>query len=166
VAIISKIGENVIQNGECCSLVSVSDKLFAATSAFDIIIYKIENFKSFTNNKILKGHSNWVQQLTNCGSDKLLSCSLDKLCKLWCAQTSECLRTFSGHSDTVHSILLLDGNRFLSGSSEMKLWNIENGECLQTTPTDLSKSILKITKFTENKILVVGLSKAIEVYSC
>ncbi|KAL6901203.1 WD40-repeat-containing domain protein [Trichoderma evansii] len=61
--------------------------------------------------------------------------SEDMTFKLWDSTTSECLRTFQGHTDFVLSVAFShDSKLVLSGSSDytIKLWDSTTGECLQT----------------------------------
>lgn len=64
--------------------------------------------------------------------------------KLWDVATGECLQTFEGHTNLVHSVCLSTDGRFaLSGAGKvtgkditpdytLKLWDVSTGKCLQT----------------------------------
>ncbi|KAI3655646.1 hypothetical protein MP638_002240, partial [Amoeboaphelidium occidentale] len=49
--------------------------------------------------------------------------------------TANCLKTLSGHQDTVFSVAIMPGEkRIVSGSRDktIKVWDIETGRCLKT----------------------------------
>lgn len=55
--------------------------------------------------------------------------------RVWNAQTGDCLRTFSGHNNTVNSVACsADGRLIVSGSDDgtVKVWNCQTGSHLQT----------------------------------
>jgi WD40 repeat protein len=63
--------------------------------------------------------------------DGLLSGDNDGLVHLWDWRKSECVATFSGHTQVVEDIRVLPGERFLSASTDfsMRLWELETGRC-------------------------------------
>ena len=63
----------------------------------------------------------------------LVSGSSDNSIRLWDLETGECLRTFTGHTDTVRCVQF-DGSIVISGSMDrtLRIWNRNSGECLRT----------------------------------
>ena len=56
----------------------------------------------------------------------------DRTAKLWEVATGRCVRTYSGHSDSVQScVLSADGGRLVTGSNDgtVKLWATASGRC-------------------------------------
>lgn len=63
-----------------------------------------------------------------------LSGSEDKNLQLWNIETGECVRTFEGHTESVHSVAFTpDSEQVLSGSwdNTIRLWNVGTGECIR-----------------------------------
>jgi hypothetical protein len=63
-----------------------------------------------------------------------LSASGDKSIKEWDRQAGECTRTYTGHTDSIRALAVLEGNRFLSASADksIKEWDRQAGECTRT----------------------------------
>jgi WD40 repeat protein len=80
---------------------------------------------------ILKGHTDSVYCIIECGERDVLTCSRDKTICRWNRFTGELIRTYSGHSDAVNCILFsIKTNVMFSGSDdkEIFLWHVETGE--------------------------------------
>jgi WD40 repeat protein len=97
-----------------------------------------------TNEKSLKtivGHNGIVYALVMTSTGKLASASADKTIKLWDLDTLECLKTITGHEDSVRSLISgKNDDQLISGSSDkfIKVWSIENSACLTTLSGHLS----------------------------
>ena len=65
----------------------------------------------------------------------LASGSSDESIKIWNIDTGECIRTLTGHTNSVYSLQLLANNKLASGSSDatIKIWNVDTGECCVAT---------------------------------
>jgi WD40 repeat protein len=75
-----------------------------------------------------------------------LSGSEDKTVKLWKTQTGKCLKTLTGHSNSVDSAnFSTDSLLIVTGSDDktVKLWKTQTGECLKTFSghTDFVRSV-------------------------
>ena len=93
-----------------------------------------------------KGYS----QLVAFSSDGqiLASCDSEHCIKLWDRHSGECLKILSGHTGLINSLSFAAGdprrgyaesNRQIVSSSAdetMRIWNIENGECVQTLASE------------------------------
>jgi WD40 repeat protein len=58
-----------------------------------------------------------------------------QLSKVWDVGSGECVKTLSGHSESVLSVSFSpDGSLLASGSSDetVKVWNVGSGECVKT----------------------------------
>jgi len=64
---------------------------------------------------------------------QLYAGSMNKTIKMFDADTGDCVRTFSGHTDMVNSLALSDdGNMLLScGDQTVRLWDTATGTCLK-----------------------------------
>ena len=63
-------------------------------------------------------------------SDKIVTGSFDKTCKLWCSETGKCYHTFRGHtSEVVYVSFNPQSTLIASGSMDMtaRLWDVEHG---------------------------------------
>ena len=60
----------------------------------------------------------------------MLTGSADKSIRLW--NGSQTVRVFTGHTDCVRALAVVDGSKFLSGSNDatIRLWSVADGECL------------------------------------
>ena len=76
-----------------------------------------------------------LQCSNQCGWSTLVSGSLDQTIKVWELSTGKEMRTFRGHTDTVHSIAMsADGETLVSGSWDqtIKVWELSTGKEMQT----------------------------------
>ncbi|KAI8049268.1 WD40-repeat-containing domain protein [Syncephalis plumigaleata] len=69
--------------------------------------------------------------------DRLFSGSSDKTIKVWDANTFENLATFTGHTNNINSITVLQDNHIVTASSDrtLKIWDTVTGQCTRTIPT-------------------------------
>ncbi len=70
-----------------------------------------------------------IHDLYSC-SDKIVTSSFDKTCKLWCAETGKCYHTLRGHtSEVVHASFNPQSTLIASGSMDMtaRLWDVQHG---------------------------------------
>jgi hypothetical protein len=79
----------------------------------------------------LNGHTRVVRCIIECEDTDVLTCSYDRTIRLWNRLTGECIRSYSGHSDWVRSIVYdRKTKRIFSGSDDCTIivWNAETGE--------------------------------------
>ncbi|WP_077920334.1 cytochrome D1 domain-containing protein [Spirosoma sp. 209] len=98
--------------------------------------------------RIFRGHTNMVESVVFSPDGQFLlmgdakggaysrqSNERDNTLKLWDVQTGQFLRTFTGHTNAVHSVAISsDGRYALSGSYDetVKLWEVETGRDVRT----------------------------------
>ena len=98
-----------------------------------ITIWNLDSNKFVTT---LFGHSKNITCLETIDENRFASGSYDRTIKIWDANKFVCLKTLAVHLFGVESLKMLPSNRLASGSfdfdADIKIWNIESGECLQT----------------------------------
>ena len=82
----------------------------------------------------LEAHSDFVRCLEKIDDNRFASGSDDKTVKIWDANYFVCLKTLiTGHQSGISCLKSLPSNRLATGSFlNIKIWNIESGECMQT----------------------------------
>ena len=143
----------------CMTLISVNE--LAVSSYKNINIYSFDNVtnNSFFIIKKLKGHTDWVKdiKLMNKNNDLLVSCSGDKDVRLWGISQENCLKIFTGHSDTIWSILILSEKIFVSAGKELIFWDIDSNEVIHSIKLDQSETtICSLIKNGSNDLLFAG----------
>jgi len=97
--------------------------------------HHLRAFTGHTENENLFGSTSVRSVSLGSNGTRMLSGSDDKTLKLWNVDTGRCLRTFSGHKDSIFSVdLSKDGRWALSGSADgtLKLWDVTSGNCVRT----------------------------------
>ncbi len=95
----------------------------------------------------MRGHKIWAWSVVfHIDSITLATAGRDKIIYLWNIETSQCLRSFEGHTDGVRSLAFnSDGSILASGSSDktVRLWDVNTGECRQILEehTDIIRSV-------------------------
>ena len=150
--------------GNWC-ICSIKDNEFAASSLNDINIFKYDlNENAFEITRKLQGHKCIVRDIKLIKSIKyiLISCSDDKTIKLWDVfqNSNTLLKTFSGHSLNVMSLLVISEEIFISGGffGEVNVWNINQNEKLyQIDKKQLeNKHVYSICKLSKNSFACSG----------
>ena len=121
----------------CCSSSPNENKIIIGFRTGDISIFDLveqNDNENKTSTKLINAHTKLVLSLKMANNSKFISSSADSLIKIWCLNTTSCLRTLYGHSQYVYCLELMnDGITLLSGSEDktIKVWNIETGICLK-----------------------------------
>ena len=141
----------------CMKLVSKNE--LAVSSHKDINIYYFDE-KSFNVIKTLKGHTDWVMDIKvmDNSKDLLVSCSHDKDCRLWSISQGNCLRVFKGHGDQIWSMEILSEKIFVSASTEIIFWDIDNTEFIRSIKPDdqLGGMIYSLIKNDRHELIFAG----------
>ena len=89
---------------------------------------------TFTVEKPLEGHSDFVRAVCRLAAHTLASGSTDHTIKIWDLTTATCRKTLRGHSNSVTAVCRLDAHTLASGSSDqtIKIWDLTTGTCKQT----------------------------------
>ncbi len=114
----------------------------------------------------LKGHGAGVTCVAfTPDGKKLLSASHDQTVRLWDWQRGKCERVLKGHTDSVRSLVLLNGNRFASVSWDgtVRLWNWRSGKCLRTLPAGIG-FLNAVTVSRDNRWLAAGGEKGLALW--
>ena len=75
----------------------------------------------WTVKRNLTGHTDWVRSLAISQEGLLISCSYDRLIKVWNIQTGECLKTLTGHTNIVSSLAISKEGLLISGSADKSI---------------------------------------------
>ncbi|EAW38158.1 NB-ARC domain-containing protein [Lyngbya sp. PCC 8106] len=118
---------------------SPTENLLASGSAdYTVRVWDCENEnhqdQSPYSIKTLYGHTNQIFCVSFCPQGETLACvSLDQTVKLWDVRSSQCLKTWSGHTDWALPVACY-GDNIASGSNDktIRLWNIYTGDCVKT----------------------------------
>jgi len=94
----------------------------------------------------ISAHKSEVYCITKLNYNQILSGGSDKLVKLWTKNLRENAffrqRTFSGHTSAVISIIKLNKYQIASGCDDsLRVWDLEDGECLKMINTDINNSV-------------------------
>ena len=86
--------------------------------------------------------------------------------QIWNIDYGESIRTLTGHSQTVWSLQLLNGNALASGSGDttIKIWNLDSGECIRTL-TGHSKTVWSLQLLTNNRLASGSADKTVKFWS-
>jgi WD40 repeat protein len=120
------------------------------------------NLNDFTKIDSFEAHEDCIWCLKHFSSSQIASCSLDKIIKLWNLETNECLRTFTGHTESVNSLeISFDKSNLYSGSTDstVRVWDISSGECLNSINLN---AIVFCLKLLSPNFIAVGLSETKE----
>ncbi|MFM6778930.1 MAG: WD40 repeat domain-containing protein, partial [Dolichospermum sp.] len=112
--------------------------------------------------KTLRGHSDWFGGITSLAfspdGKTLISGSQDKTIKLWDVETSQEIRTLSGHSDHISSLAFSPNGQILASASKdktLKIWTIDSGE--EISSIKYHDSVINSIAFSpDGKVLAAG----------
>ncbi|KAI9594626.1 WD40-repeat-containing domain protein [Syncephalis fuscata] len=123
------------------ALHSGSQRLFSAgrdgiLKAWDLSEYMKGESTSITSLPPLSSEHGKIYSLAVMGS-RLFSASSDKTVKVWDVNTLENVATFTGHSNNINAITVLQDDQIVTASSDrtLKIWDTTTGRCTRTIPT-------------------------------
>ena len=81
----------------------------------------------------LHGHKSYIECIEKIDNNKFATGSFDNTVKIWDAKEKSCLRTLKGHKYGIDYLKSLSHSTLASGGlDELKIWNIDSGQCIQT----------------------------------
>ena len=122
-----------------------------------INIYNIVNGNVLIT--ILRGHSNWVNDLVLINNGTLLaSSSSDNSIRIWNMTTYMQKLILNGHVQPVFGLKLISLNILASGSFDytIKLWNITNGKLIRTLANHTGPIWWSLDLLSDGQTLVSG----------
>ena len=94
-----------------------------------------------------------------------MSGSSDKTIKLWSVEKSELIKTMTGHSDWVRSVICLDKKTMIADKT-IKVWNIETGAVIETL-TGHFKDVNSVAISADDNTIVSGSSdNTVKIWRC
>lgn len=113
-------------------------------------------FSTGKTEKILKGHTETVNQLLIHEGNHLISCSDDQTIRIWNLETGKCLKTLHGHCNSIMCMVLFDNNTLISGcyDKSINFWNISGGNLIQTISNAHSTWIYSLALLPRQKMLL------------
>ena len=115
----------------------------------------------------------WVNCITTVpGTNDLLTGGSDNTIKLWqrCCTNPvsqfSCVRTFEGHTDSVMSVAVMEGNKnIVSGSRDktVKIWSLSTGECPQTL-SGHSECVYSVAVLPQNELVTASGDKSLKIW--
>ena len=113
----------------------------------------------------LEGHSTFVHGLENIDENRFASGSMDKTIRIWNANSYVCFKILKGHQYGVEALKCLTSNRLASGShGEIKIWDVESEECLQTLLNAHLSSIRGLASLPNGNLVSCSDDKTIKVW--
>ncbi|KAI6183461.1 hypothetical protein M3Y97_00491700 [Aphelenchoides bicaudatus] len=114
------------------------------------IVFDLNNLIFGKNSKLfaLEGHKNsiWAVDFVPGHQNHFLTASADKTINLW--RENRVITTFTGHTDVVRCLLVLNSECFLSAANDstLRFWNIRTGKCERTIEATTGEFIYSMTR--------------------
>ena len=137
----------------------------------DIIMEKIPNIAIDNSNLIPRLHTKPIKKVLFCeDTQKLITCSSDNTIIIRSIEDSQDFKVLQGHTNWITDMIFLNDKRLASSSldSTIKIWNLQNGICVQTligsvyevfSLIELSDSILLSCSLRENNLRIWDLNE-------
>ena len=106
----------------------ISNTRIASTITFTVSTEKVHEIK---NIRTIKEHSNYINQVIyNKDINRLITCSDDKMIKVFDVGSDFKSQTLKGHNESIKVLLLLTPNKLVSGSDDkiIKIWENKGNE--------------------------------------
>jgi len=119
----------------------------------DISVYSTSNWER--TRTLSHGVEVWSIAFSPQG-DRLATCGLDEMVRLWNAETGECQRILDGHSGGALCVAYSpQGDRVAAAGDAVRIWDVTTGECLQTL-LGYGASVLCVTYSPQGDRLASG----------
>ena len=113
----------------------------------------------------LEEHSDRIECLENIDEHRFASGSNDKTIKIWDSKNFACIKTLTGHLNAVCSLKSMTLNMLASSSyGEIKIWNLESGESLQTLNGHSERCIRGLVYLPNRNLVSCSVDKTIKVW--
>lgn len=109
-------------------------------------IWNQKNGKCIAN---LVGHTKAIKGIQVLSDGRPISWSEDGTVRIWCAESGKCKVKID---DFASSLLELSGNRILTWSRELRIWDLNSGKCIKTF-IGHDSIIIKVQVLTDDRIL-------------
>ncbi|KKP02371.1 hypothetical protein THAR02_05523 [Trichoderma harzianum] len=147
-----------------CSIVFTHDSglVISGSSNSSIAVW---NRETGDCQRILQGHTNYVQTLALSHDSKLLvSGSSDETIKIWETATGTCKATLQGHGKCVYRVIFSHGSKLIASGAfdgHVKIWDSVTGECLQTLRGWQEEEVFTLAFSHDSTRIVTGLNNNI-----
>jgi WD40 repeat protein len=122
-----------------------------ATSTYDPII-QLWHFPEKTLLQTLKGHKDWVHEVTFSPDGKfLISGSKDGTVKVWRVWDGSLLRTLLGHQKAVVTVALSPDGRFIASGGEdgtVRIWRVASGKVMKVLQGHMKGMAVNVVRFS------------------
>lgn len=151
----NKIEKVIFIKNECSKSLIIS-------SDYDVSQQQIElNHIDQLNEKAYELNKKIEQMKSKKIVDKeyLISCSRDKMIKIWEIYNNICIYTFSGHDNWVRNICVHPTGKYLFSTGDdrnLRIWDFQTGRCIKKLEKIHEKFIVCIAIHTKLNFIVTG----------
>lgn len=141
-----------------------NDTLIFGDDDFNIKLWDLkDSVEEYTVAEFILRHPTCSEQIISYANDHL---RIYDLHKHFSGKKTHMDVVFTGHTDVVTSLAALDGFRLASGSADLtiRIWNLENGECLQKL-IGHTNTVARVYAFGGDKLVSGSWDKTIRVWN-
>ncbi|CAN8072020.1 unnamed protein product [Agarophyton chilense] len=145
--------------------VATSSAGLIATASRDYSV-ALWNLEELAPQKVLKGHTHFVNSIAFVGVNRLVSASADKTLRVWNTETGECIHVLQGHSASVCSVTsVAEPSTVVSASWDMtaRVWSVDSGECMRVLRGH-EAAVWAATQTPRGTFVTVGADKTVRLW--